>query len=508
MDARTGQLKMNSVERLCARNRDKLHPDVRRPAFDRDKTGVGVVHLGVGAFMRSHIAEYEDDALAAEGGDWAIAGVSLRYPDVRDRLGPQDNLYILGARNGPAESRRLIGSLRRMYVAPESPGAVLRLLADERVRVITLTVTEKGYCLDPDSGELKLDDADLRYDLEHPDRPRSTIGYLVGALAARRESSSPPPTIVSCDNLPSNGARLRSAVLRFAREQTPALESWIGENVAFPMTMVDRIVPATTAFDIAQNASAVGLHDEGYVKTEPFRQWVIEDVFCNERPAWEAGGALFVNDVAPFETAKLQLLNGPHSAIAYLGYLAGFDYVHEALSDAMFNTFVRRMMTDDIAPVTPEPREMDHATYIAELLKRFGNPALQHLTRQIAMDGSQKLPQRVLSTVRAQLGRGGPIASLGLVVAAWMRYALGRDERGRAIEVSDPLAPKFAAIAAERLGDPAEIADRFLAIREVFGSDLPAQARFRSTVVESLRQLLEKGAADTVRQFVRLDGRT
>jgi fructuronate reductase len=498
---------MNSVERLCARNLEKLHPDVRRPRFDRNETGVGVVHLGVGAFMRSHIAEYGDDALAAEGGDWAIAGVSLRHPDVRDRLAPQDGLYILGARDGPEENRRLIGSIRSMYVAPENPGAVLRLLADERVRVITLTVTEKGYCLDPDSGELKLDHADIRYDLEHPDGPRTTIGYLAAALGARMKSSSLPPTILSCDNLPSNGSRLRSAVLRFAREQDLALESWIAENAAFPMTMVDRIVPATTQADIAQNAAAVGLCDEAYVKTEPFRQWVVEDAFCNGRPAWEAGGALFVSDVAPFEAAKLQLLNGPHSAIAYLGYLAGFDYVHEAMSDVTFNAFVRQMMTNDIAPVTAEPREMDHAVYIAELLQRFGNAALQHRTWQIAMDGSQKLPQRILSTVRAQLERGGPVASLGLVVAAWMRYALGRDERGRSIQVSDPLAPRFAAIAAERLDNPAEIADRFLEIREVFGSDLPAQARFRSTVAESLRQLLEKGAADTVRQFVRLDGR-
>jgi fructuronate reductase len=498
---------MSSVERLCARNVEKLHPDVRRPGFDRNGTRVGVVHLGAGAFMRSHIAEYEDDALAAEGGDWAIAGVSLRHPDVRDRLRPQDGLYILGARDGSAESRRLIGSVRSMNVAPENPRAVLRLLADERVRVITLTVTEKGYCLGPESGELKLDHPDVRYDLLHPEEPRGTIGYLVAALGTRMKSSSRAPTIVSCDNLPSNGVRLRSAVLRFAHEQNPALESWIADNVAFPMTMVDRIVPATTASDIAQNAAAIGLRDEAYVKTEPFRQWVIEDAFCNERPAWEAGGALFVRAVAPFESAKLRLLNGPHSAIAYLGYLAGFDYVHEAMGDAMFNAFVRQMMTDDIAPVAPEPREMDHAVYIAELLQRFGNPALQHRTWQIAMDGSQKLPQRILSTVRAQLERGGPVASLGLVVAAWMRYALGRDERGRPIEISDPLAAKFAAIAAEKLENPAEIADRFLAIREVFGSDLPAQGRFRSTVTESLRQLLENGAADTVRRFVRLDGK-
>ncbi len=311
------------------------------------------------------------------------------------------------------------------------------------------------------------------------------------------------PAIISCDNLPANGRLLEAAVRTFSRRQDAALESWIGDNVAFPMTMVDRIVPATTEEDIAQNARSCRLRDEGYVKTEPFRQWVIEDSFRDERPAWDAAGALFVQDVAPFETAKLQLLNAPHSAIAYLGYLTGFDYVHEAMDDPAFAEFIRRMMTDDIAPVAPEPAGMNHRQYISELLERFANPALQHRTRQIAMDGSQKLPPRILTTVRSQLKRGGAIASLALVVAAWMRYALGRDERGRPIEVSDPLAAKFAAIAAARLDDPEEIAGRFLALTEVFGSDLPVHARFRSAVADSLRRLLEHGASETVRRFVR-----
>jgi fructuronate reductase len=492
---------MSLVERLSARNLEKLSLGINRPAFDRIQAGIGVAHLGVGAFMRSHIAEYNDDALAAERGDWTIAGVSLRHPDVRDRLAPQDGLYILGTRNGSSETRRLVGSLKEMYVAPENPRAVVRLLADERVRVITLTVTEKGYCLDPDSGELALDHPDIRHDFERPDEPRSAIGYLAAGLRSRMKASVGPPTILSCDNLPSNGLRLGSAVRRFARERDAELCSWIADNVTFPMTMIDRIVPATTEADIARNAQACGLRDEAYVKTEPFRQWIIEDAFCNERPAWEAGGALLVDDVGPFEAAKLRLLNGPHSAIAYLGYLAGFDYVHEAMNDATFTAFVRRMMTDDIAPVAPEPRQMNHNVYIRDLLQRFANPALQHRTWQIAMDGSQKLPQRILSTVRDQLGRGGPIASLSLVVAAWMRYALGRDEHGRSIDVSDPLASRFAAIAGRGLEYPAEIAERFLSIREVFGTDLPLQPRFRSTVTESLRQLMEYGAAETVRRF-------
>ena len=495
---------MSAVERLAARNLHKLNPEVRRPAFDRQVSGIGMAHLGVGAFMRSHIGEYTDDALEAEFGDWAIAGVSLRNPDVRGQLAPQDCLYVLGSRDGASERRRLIGSLKSMHVAPENPQGVIRLLADERVRVVTLTVTEKGYCLDPDSGSLALAHPDIRHDLEHPDQPRSTIAYVAAALQLRMQSSLKPPTIVSCDNLPSNGARLRSAVLAFTHELSPELASWIAENVPFPMTMVDRIVPATTDADVSRNAEASGLRDEAYVKTEPFRQWVIEDSFSNGRPAWHAGGALFVTDVAPFEAAKLQLLNGPHSAIAYLGYLAGFGFVHEAMGDATFKAFIRQMMTNDISPVAPEPEEMNHEVYIEQLLHRFSNSALQHRTWQIAMDGSQKLPQRILSTVRAQLKHGGPVASLGLVVAAWMRYALGRDEQGGRIEVRDPLSSRFAAIAAERLENPEDIADRFLGIREIFGTDLPHDPRFRSTVGESLRQLLEYGALNTVRRFVRL----
>ena len=494
---------MPAAERLCARNLDTLNPEVRRPSFDRRTSGLGIVHLGVGAFMRSHIAEYTDDALEAERGDWSIAGVSLRKPDVRDRLAPQDCLYILGSRDGTGERRRLIGSLRSIHVAPENPQQVTGLLADESVRVVTLTVTEKGYCLDPGSGELAVDHPDIRHDLENPDRPRSTIGHLAAALQVRMKNSVPPPTIVSCDNLPSNGARLRTAVLAFARERSAALESWIADSVRFPETMVDRIVPAVTDADIFLNAKACGLRDEAYVKTEPFRQWVIEDAFSNGRPAWHAGGALFVANVAPFEAAKLRLLNGPHSAIAYLGYLAGFTFVHEAMDNPDFSTFIRQMMLRDISPVAPEPDEMNHDIYIEQLLQRFGNSALKHRTWQIAMDGSQKLPQRILSTVRAQLRQGGPVASLCLVVAAWMRYVLGRDEQGGPIDVSDPLADRFAAIAGGTLEDPANLADRFLGIREIFGADLPQDRRFRSTVAESLRQLFEYGAMETVRRFVR-----
>jgi fructuronate reductase len=349
-----------TAERLSARTLASLAPEVRRPGYDPERVGVGIVHLGVGAFMRSHVAVYCDDAMEAEGGDWAITGVSLRRPDVRDQLAPQNGLYTVGEFDASDERRRLIGALKSMRVAPEDPSAVVRLLADRAVRVITLTVTEKGYCLDPDSGELSLTHPDILYDLHEPQSPRSTIGFLAAGLKRRMAASAPAPTIVSCDNLPGNGRRLRAAVLKFAEETDRALSSWIAGNVAFPATMVDRIVPATTADDVERNARAISLRDEGFVKTEPFRQWVIEDSFANERPHWEAGGALIVPDVEPFETAKLRLLNGPHSTIAYLGSLAGFEYVHEAMQDRAFADFIRRLMTDEIAPVTPEPSGLNH----------------------------------------------------------------------------------------------------------------------------------------------------
>lgn len=485
-------------ERLSSGTVARLAESVRRPAYDRNRAGVGIVHLGVGAFMRSHVAVYCDDALEAAGGDWAIAGVSLRRPDVRDQLAPQDGLYVVGEFDTESECRRLIGCIKSVHVAPEDPAAVVRLLADPRVQVVTLTVTEKGYTLDPDSGELSLEHPDVAWDLEHREAPRGTIGFLAAGLAARAAAGAAAPSIVSCDNLPGNGGRLRGAVLRFAAEADAALHDWIAANVAFPATMVDRIVPATTAEDIAANARAIGLRDEGFVKTEPFRQWVIEDRFAGERPRWEAGGALVVPDVEPFEKAKLRLLNGAHSTIAYLGSLAGFEYVHEAMQDRAFAAFVRRLMTDEIAPVTPEPAGLDHHSYIEALLARFANPSLQHRTRQIAMDGSQKLPQRLLNTVRAQLERDGPVEGLCLAVAAWIRYCLGRDEHGRAYDVDDPLAPRFARVSAETPREAGSLTDAFLDIREVFGTDLPESPRFRRTVQDALTSLLQNGAAATV----------
>ena len=497
---------MRSPPRLSVQALDHLHPDVVRPAYAYTASGVGHVHLGVGAFMRAFVGNCNDAAMAAKGGDWGIAGVSLRQKTVWDQLQPQDCLYTLSVRDNEAVSHQLIGSIRSMDVAPENPQRVVDHLAAASVNVVTITVTEKGYCLDPDSGELDRLNPALAHDLHDLGEPQSLLGLLVAGLQRRRKDDSGPLTIVSCDNLPDNGSRLQNAVLAFADEVDPSLRAWIDEQTSFPATMVDRIVPATTPEDVVATALAIGVRDEAMVKTEPFLQWVIEDNFRTERPFWEAGGALLVDEVGPYETAKLQLLNGPHSALAYLGYLAG----HELISDAMRNpdlaAYARLLMTYEISPVTAEPPGMKHDEYIEQLLHRFENASLGHRTWQIAMDGSQKLPQRLLNTIRSQLKCGGPIAGLSLAVAAWMQYVLGRDEAGSPIDVQDPLAETFSRIATQTHDDVEDLVAEFVGLQQVFGSDLITEKRFVSTLAGQFRLIVEQGAVGAVREYVLSSG--
>lgn len=494
---------MSGKPRLSERALAALPDSVLRSRYDRGRSGSGIVHLGVGAFMRALVAVYCDEAMAKDGGDWGIAGVSLRQRTVHEQLDPQDCLYTVAVRDDTKTDFMLVESIRSIDVAPDDPSRVLRRMCDPRIKIVTLTITEKGYCLDPDSGALDFAHADIAHDLQHLDAPRSAIGFIVAALQTRFANGAPPLTVISCDNLPGNGERLRAGVLNFAAEVDNALAARIDKETRFPATMVDRIVPATTPMDIAAAESVLGCRDEALVKTEPFRQWVIEDRFAGERPAWDAGGAMFVPDVAPYELAKLRLLNGAHSSLAYLGYLAGYSYAHEVMRSKSFVDFLRYLMTQEISPVTPEPQGMQHPQYIEALLQRFANTALEHRTWQIAMDGSQKLPQRLLNTARQQLKCGGPVAGIGLAVAAWMRYALGKDESGAAIDVRDPLASRFSAIAGENLEDCETIVERFLALREIFGADLPNNPRFCAVVSGALRTLLQKGAAVTVQEFVR-----
>lgn len=469
--------------------------------YDRAAVRPGIVHLGIGAFTRAHQIAYIDRLL--ESGDlrWGVIGASLRSAGVRDQLAPQDCLYTLVERDGGTGRRSIIGAIQAMLVAPEDPAALVAAMARPETRIVTLTVTEKGYRLDPATGALLTDDPDIAADIATPDRPRTAPGFIVAALAARRDRGIAPFTAISCDNLPHNGARLRDAVLALAQARDPALADWIADHGAFPQTMVDRIVPATTEADIAALAAATGYRDEAMVKTEPFSQWVIEDRFADERPDLSSVGVQITRAVAPWEDAKLRLLNGAHSAIAYLGGLAGIAFVDGVVALPGGRAFVEALW--DEAETTLAPVEgLDIPAYRAALMARFANGALEHRTRQIAMDGSQKLPQRLLASIATRLDRGQTAEALSLGVAAWMRWQDGRTDAGETFAVDDPLAAALGRAAASGR-TPAEKVAALLSIGQVFPARLAQDAGWRDRLTTQYAALAESGALAAITRFRR-----
>ncbi len=489
------------MSRLSRNHIASLPPQVRRPGYAGAKVDTGIVHLGVGAFHRAHQAAYMDQIIAAGDTRWGIAGVSLRNPAVRDQLQPQDGLYTLVEQSAAGQTYRLIGSVQKVLVAPEDPAAVLALLAREKTYIVSLTITEKGYCHDPANGNLNFSHPAIRHDLAHPAAPQSAVGFIVYALRDRLARGIRPFTPLTCDNLPGNGALLKKIVLQFACQIDRELARQIEAELRFPCTMVDRIVPATTEQDKLLLGSQLGYRDEAMVKTEPFSQWVIEDNFVNQRPALEHLGVNLVADVRTFEDMKLRLLNGSHSAIAYLGYLAGLEYVHQVIAHAEFKTFIQAFMDEEVTPslVTPDGIDLDH--YKAALIARFANPALNHRTHQIAMDGSQKLPQRLLNTVRVLIDRQLPYRRISLALAAWIRYVSGRDDAGNSITVQDPMSPRLQAIAAAHCASPPELIEEIIGINAIFGTDLNANIDFKARLLFWYQQLAERGTLSTLEHF-------
>jgi fructuronate reductase len=467
---------------LSEATRARLPAGVARFGYDRDRAQAGVVHLGIGAFHRAHQAAVFDRLLETDL-RWAVRAASLRSSTVRDAMAPQDGLYSLVVRDGEAEHVRLVGAVRDVLVAPERPSALVDALAAPKTRLVTLTVTEKGYL--PDAAE------------RPAEAPRTAAGFIAAALALRRQRRLPPFAVISCDNLPDNGTRLREAVLASAVAVDPRLADWIGEQVAFPKTMVDRIVPATDEADVEALAGRIGLVDRAMVKAEPFCQWVIEE-FEGERPDFESAGVQMTADVEPWEEAKLRLLNGAHSAIAYLGGLAGIRTVDRFVADPAGRAFVGALWDEAQATLTPPPG-LDLAAYRKALMRRFANSALGHRTRQIAIDGSQKLPQRLLAPIAARLRRGQPIEALALAVAGWVRWQDGRTDAGEAFDVDDPLASRTAALLAPQ-GSPAAQVEAIVSL-EIFPGPLAANAEFRAALTRQLERLASLGARRAVLEF-------
>ena len=368
---------MTSPVRLTSACLPHFPPTLHGPGYDPSAHGVGMVHLGIGAFHRAHQAEFTHRVLAQYGGDWRSIGVSLRSGTVRDQLSPQNGLYTLAVKNDDVTEYTVIGSVADVLVAAEDPQAVVTLISDEKIKIITLTITEKGYYRDPATNRLDLSHPFIQHDLKNLATPKSALGFLVSALRVRFQTHQQPLTIISCDNLPSNGQILETLLLQFAEHTDPALACWIKENITFPKTMIDRIVPATLATDRTAFTAQTNLIDEGLVKAEPFSQWVIEDKFATPHPAWDRVGVQFVTNVEPYEEAKLRMLNGSHSALAYLGYLAGYTYIHEAMGNPDFNGFADHLMRREAAPSLTPPKELDLEIYADALKARYENVAMQ-----------------------------------------------------------------------------------------------------------------------------------
>jgi fructuronate reductase len=463
------------------------------PARRTARSAVGVVHLGIGAFHRAHQAVYTEDAALATGElDWGICGVTQRSASVRDQLAPQGGLYgILQKDAGFPASLRITGIVREVLDGPTQADDVLDRLADPAVTVVTLTVSEKGYRRGPD-GRLDLTDPVVRADIGGS-LPASAVGRLVRGLQRRRDRAAGPVTVVCCDNLNHNGVVVGALVDGFCRalptREGDALAEWIEANVAFPSSMVDRIVPATTDDDRRQARAISGLDDEGLVTAEPFGQWVIEDRFTARRPAWELAGAQFTDDVTPYELMKLRILNGSHSTLAYLGALRGHRTIADAVADDGLHEIATALIRDDMIPTLAQPDGVDLVEYGDRVLARYANPGLRHTTVQIAMDGSQKLPQRLVAPALAAIGAGRRPHAITLGLAAWMAYvATGQDRTGRALPLDDPMADVLGQVRGTT--DAATVVDRLLAIGPIFGPELPELGWWRHELVDDVRNLL------------------
>nr|WP_221189843.1 mannitol dehydrogenase family protein [Azomonas macrocytogenes] len=466
---------------------------VQRPLYDRKQVKQGIVHIGVGGFHRAHQAIYTERLLnRGKAREWGICGVGLRSEDraMQEALASQDYLYTLyELGNSDNTQIQVVGVLGDFLLAEDGSEALIRKLADPETRIVSLTITEGGYCTDDSTGQFNANLPQIRHDLANPQQPETIFGFLSEALARRRAAGIKPFTVMSCDNLPHNGQVARNALLSFSRLRDAGLHDWIAANVSFPNAMVDRITPMTSDAHRSQLYEETGIEDAWPVVAEPFLQWVVEDKFCNGRPSWEEVGVQFTDDVTPYEEMKIRLLNGSHMAMAYLGALLGHRYAHEAMQDPQLQEFVRAYMDRDVAPLLAEVPGIDLEKYKSTLIKRFSNSAIYDQISRLCSDGSSKLPKFVLPTLLGQIESGADMRRTVLIIAAWCHYLRGFDEQGETYPILDPRAVSLqeAACAKERL------VENFLGLEEVFGNKISASAAFVTTFRLQLERLQTLG---------------
>lgn len=491
--------KQNSASvKLSNASLASLDSKIARPKYNRSEVGTAIVHLGVGGFHRAHQALYTDDLLQNKTGEWGICGVGILPSDskMRDAMKAQDCLYTLVERDGKSENAKIIGSIVQYLLAADSPAAVIEKMASPTTKIVSLTVTEKGYCLNAKK-ELDVTHADVVHDSKNLSKPKTALGYIVAALQERMRAGLPSFTVMSCDNLPANGEVTRSAVTAFAKLVDPAVAKWIESNTAFPNTMVDRITPVTSAQDIESVYNNFGIEDQWPVVCESFRQWIIEDKFCNGRPQWENAGAQFVQDVHSYELMKIRLLNGTHSSLAYPGILIGLSYVDEATSHPLIGKYIRKIMDQEVTPNLPPVPGINLDQYKDTVIGRFASVAIKDGLPRIAMDGSQKLPNGILAPIRDRLAKGQSIDGLALSIATWIRYLQGQDEAGKTYAIVDPMAEKLSQLAKQNINDPSAI----LSVGAVFGDDLPKSKVFVDAVTKALQSLNQNGTIETLKKY-------
>ncbi len=482
-------------------NLGRIPPDVRVPAYDRRVLLPSLLHIGVGGFHRAHQAVYLDDLIDLTGESrWGYCGIGLLPQDVgmRNAMLSQDCLYTVIERSPAGDQARVIGSIVDYLYAPDDRERVLQRLAAPECRIVTLTITEGGYYRNDATGEFQESHPDIVRDLAHPHEPDCSFGYLLEALDRRRRAGLAPFTVFSCDNLQHNGAVARRMMLAFAELRDPELRRWVEDNVAFPSSMVDRIVPATTDEHRLLAAERFGIADAWPVVTEPFRQWVIEDYFPQGRPSWKWVGAQLTTDLEPYERMKMRLLNGSHQALCYIGLLVGYEFVHEAIGDPTIRKLVRRMMDAEVTPLLKAAAGIDFDAYQRTLLERFANPAIRDSLARIATDSSARMPKFVLPSIGDALRRGSAIDVLSFTVAAWFHFLAGRDDEGRPLAVVDPQRDRLVAAAS----DPSSGFEQLFGLADLIEPTVAQSPRFRQQVQDLLRRFRTQGARVTLERFL------
>jgi mannitol 2-dehydrogenase len=482
---------------------DQLPEAVEKPRYPRSALTPGIIHFGVGNFHRSHQAVYLDDLMnTGKALDWAIigAGVTMFDSEMQKRLAQQDFLTTLVEQDEAGRKARVLGSMLD-FIAPDDTAALVTWLADPRIRIVSLTITEGGYFIDSATGKFDIGHPDIQRDARDPINPKTVFGHIVKGLSARRKAGLPPFTVMSCDNIPHNGSVTRNTVVGLAQMINPSLADWISTSVCFPNGMVDRITPATT--DDQQNWLTKNYHlaDAAPVFSESFKQWVLEDSFSNGRPPLENAGVTFAEVVTPFETMKIRILNGGHAAIAYPAGLLGIHYVHDAMRHPLVAGFLEKLTREEIIPHVPPVPGTNLQEYQNLVAIRFANPEVGDTIRRLCLDGSNRQPKFVISTIADALAAGGTFRGLALLSALWCRYCLGQTEDGESIAPNDANWDRLTQAARAAKTNPSA----WLAMQDVYGA-VGKDPAFASAFENALRMLAADGVEATIRQWLESSG--